>query len=76
MCDSVVLSLQVEVADEEGSQHKGLHYALQKLHILGVTEPESSHPKWNAFRKAIDHSGLSLSVMKLVVCCSLANYVH
>ncbi|CAK9083827.1 Uncharacterized protein SCF082_LOCUS39773 [Durusdinium trenchii] len=57
------------VADEEGSQHKGMYYAMQKLHIFGVAEPESSHPKWNSFRKAMEHSGMTISAMKLTLCC-------
>lgn len=58
-----------QVADEEGSQHKGMYYAMQKLHIFGVAEPESSHPKWNSFRKAMEHSGMTISAMKLTLCC-------
>ena len=41
--------------------------------MRGGIEPELSHPKWNAFRWALDHSGLGVSVLKLTI---IANYNH
>ena len=54
-----------------GAQHKAWNYALDKLALCGFCESEVSHPMWNAFKKAVSHSKLSIPMMKLTICCAL-----
>ncbi|CAE7386096.1 rplM [Symbiodinium microadriaticum] len=59
------------VADDEGVQHKAFNYGWEKLHIRGYSESETSHPAWNAFRKAISATSLVIPMMKLSLICRL-----
>ena len=52
-------------------QHKAFNYAWEKLHLRGYSESETSHPAWNAFRKAISAASLVIPMMKLSLICRL-----
>lgn len=45
------------VADDEGSQTKAFNYIFDRrgLACRGFSESETSHPAWNAFKKAYAH---------------------
>ena len=62
------------VGDDEATQHKAFNYMWDSkvgLSLMGFSDSETSHPAWNAFRKAASHSGLTVHIMKLTLCCSL-----
>ena len=39
--------------------------------MRGLAESEVSHPSWNAFKKAVSRSRLTIAMMKLTLCCIL-----
>ena len=39
----------------------------------GLTQPETSHPKWNSYKRAVTAAELDYDVLRLTVC---ANYSH
>ena len=62
------------VGDDETTQQKAFLFMFDLfsgLGLRGFPESETSHPSWNAFRKAVSHSGLTIAVMKLTLCCAL-----
>ncbi|CAE7628136.1 rplM [Symbiodinium sp. CCMP2592] len=58
------------VGDDEGVQHKAFNYAWERLHLRGFSESEASHPAWNAFKKAMTASNLTMPIMKLSLICN------
>ena len=55
--------MQAQVSDEESSQFRCVNYlAAKNLRICPI--PDASHPKWGDFGRAIDSSGLRLSLLK------------
>ena len=63
----------LQVSDEESSQTKAFHFLFSHVGCRGLTQPEISHPKWNAFKRAAATSNLEFDLLRLTVC---ANYAH
>ena len=59
-----------KVTDDEGVQGKAFNFAWEKMKLRGLSESETSHPCWNAFRKAVTHSGFTILLMKLTIVCN------
>ena len=45
----------LQVSDEESSQTKAFHFLFSHVGCRGLTQPEISHPKWNAFKEGSGH---------------------
>ena len=68
------MSILKFIADDEATQHKAMNFMFDcrvGLQLRGYNDSETSHPAWNAFRKAVAHSGFTISMMKLTLCCTL-----
>ena len=65
-----------KVTDDEGVQQKAFQYGWQVMHMRGVSESETSHPCWNAFKKAISHAHMTMDVMKLTLICTSPGSLH
>ena len=61
------------MSDEESSQAKAFHFLFSHVGCRGLTQPEISHPKWNAFKRALSTTSLDYDVLRLTICC---NYSH
>jgi hypothetical protein len=60
-----------EVADEEAVGFRALNLLFGPLGVRGFPQPESAHPKWGDFGRALESSGLNGSAMK---CTIIANW--
>ena len=59
-----------KVADEEAVQFRTLNLMYGPLKIRGFPQPESCHPKWGDFGRAVESSSLNGALMKGTVLCS------
>ena len=64
-----------QVCDEEGVQNKALHFLSSFVGLRMAITPEVCHPKWNAFKRACEHSENNnhFDLMRLSIA---ANYGH
>ena len=61
-------------ADDESTQHKVFNFmfdSMNGLALRGYSDSETSHPCWNAFKKAVTRAGLAVRMMQLTLCCDL-----
>ena len=63
-----------EVTDQEKYQVKALLYLNQVVGAFTIVDADQAHQFWNIFKRSTSKAGLSMAMMKAVICCSLTDY--